>query len=505
MAPRSEARLVEDLRDFLDDFAFRAKRLAAPLLRPFGPSAEPAAVDDAELDRLKAKLRRIRATLRAAEDRVVADEFVALWLRELRDLEHAAEDVLEELEFEALRSARLEGFKAQLLRSSSAAGGKRKREISLMYSSSPDRLSRKIAKIMERYNEIARDRDALRLRSGDGERRQEVSPMTPSSCLMKCRLHGRERDLRRVTELLLSDEASCCDVYSAVPIVGPAGVGKTSLAQHIFNDAAISAEFDIKMWVWVCQEFDVLKLTRKLAEEATESPCDFADMNQMHRVITDRLKGKRFLLVLDDVWDESRDRWSSLQVPLKCAAPGSKIVVTTRSTKVARMMALKVHKVGYLSDTNCWSVCQDAALRGRDPSIINESLLSIGKSIAARCKGLPLAANAAGHVLSTAVDRNHWEAIEQSDLWSSEVVEQTIPALLVSYNSLQKHLKRCFSYCSLFPKEYLFRKDKLVRLWLAQGFVEADSAQHAEDIACKYFDDLVDKFFLQRLPYYEGR
>ncbi|KAF8704140.1 hypothetical protein HU200_031631 [Digitaria exilis] len=226
MAPRSEARLVEDLRDFLDDFAFRAKRLAAPLLRPFGPSAEPAAVDDAELDRLKAKLRRIRATLRAAED-------------------------------------------------GCAAGGKRKREIILMYSSSPDRLSRKIARIMERYNEIARDRDALRLRSGDGERRQDVSPMTPSSCLMKCRLHGREWDLRRVTEMLLSDEESCCDVFSVVPIVGPAGVGKTT-----------------------------------------------------------------------------------------------------------------------------------------------------------RCKGLPLAANAAGHVLSTAIDRNHWEAIEQSDLWSSEVVEQTIPALL---------------------------------------------------------------------------
>nr|TKW05394.1 hypothetical protein SEVIR_7G172650v2 [Setaria viridis] len=215
-----------------------------------------------------------------------------------------------------------------------------------MYSSSPDRLCRKIAKIMERYNEIARDRDALRLRSGDGERRRKVSPMTPTSCFTKCRLHGRERDMRRVTELLLSDEASCSDVYSVVSIVGPAGVGKTSLAQHIFGDEAISSKFDIKMWVWVCQEFDALKLTRKLSEETTESPCDFADMNQMHRVITDRLKGKRFLLVLDDVWDESRDRWASLQVPLQCAARGSRIVVTTRSKKVAKMMALKMHQLG---------------------------------------------------------------------------------------------------------------------------------------------------------------
>uniref|UniRef100_K3Y569 Uncharacterized protein n=2 Tax=Setaria italica TaxID=4555 RepID=K3Y569_SETIT len=417
MAPRGEARLVEDLRDFLDDFAFRAKRLAAPLLRPFRPSAESVAVDDAELDMLKAKLRRIRATLRAAEDRVVADDFVALWLRELGTW--------------------------RTRRRTAGGGGKRKREISLMYSSSPDRLCRKIAKIMERYKEIARDRDALRLRSGDGERRREVSPMTPTSCFTKCRLHGREREMRRVTELLLSDEASCCDVYSVVPIVGPAG--------------AISSKFDIKMWVWVCQEFDALKLTRKLSEETTESPCDFADMNQMHRVITDRLKGKRFLLVLDDVWDESRDRWASLQVPLQCAARGSRIVVTTRN----------------------------AALRGRDPSIINDSLISIGKSVAARCKGSPLAANAVGHVLSSAVDRNHWDAVEQSDLWNSEVVEQTLLALLVSYNSLQEHLKHGFSYCSLFPKEYLFRKDKLVHLWYVMHDLYHELAEYVS--AKEYF------------------
>ncbi|CAD6263093.1 unnamed protein product [Miscanthus lutarioriparius] len=388
-AARGEGWLVDDLRDFLDDFTFRAKRLAAPLLHKFGPSSEPGAVDDAELDKLRSRLRRIRATLRAAEDRVVADEFVALGLRELRDLEHAAEDVLEELEFEALRAARLEEFKAHLLRTSASAGGKRKRELSLMYSSSPDRLSRKIAKIMERYNEIARDREALRLRSGDGERRHE-------------------------------------------------------------------------MWVWVCQEFNVLELTRKLTEEATESPCDFADMNQMHRAITNQLNGKRFLLVLDDV-------------PLKCAAPGSKIIATTRSTKVAKMMALKIHQLGYLSDTSCWSVCQDAALRGRDPSIIDDSLIPIGKLVAARCKGLPMAANAVGHVLSSAIDRNHWEAVEQSDFWNSEVVGQTLPALL------------------------------LVRLWLAQGFIEADKERHAEDVVCKYFDDLVENFFLLRSPYNDER
>ncbi|KAK3144953.1 hypothetical protein QOZ80_4AG0320300 [Eleusine coracana subsp. coracana] len=353
MALLTEASLIDDMRNFLGDFALRAKRLAAPLLQPFGPSSEPSTIDDGELDKLKSKLKRINATLRDAENLVVSDESAKLWLRELRDLEHAAEDVLEELEFEALRATLLEPFKAQLLRSSAV---KNKRKVRSMYSSAPDRLKRKIASNMERYNEIARDRDALRLRSSDGERRQEGSAMMPTSCLMKChRLHGRELDKRRVVDLLSSDKANCSDVYSVVPVVGPAGVGKTSLVQDIYNDQDFSSKFHTKMWLWVCQELDVLKLTRKLAEEATESPCGFADMNQMHRVITDRLQGKRFLLVLDDVWDGSC--WMSLQVPLKCAAPGSKIIVTTRSCKVAKMMALKIHQLGFLSDTNCWFVC----------------------------------------------------------------------------------------------------------------------------------------------------
>ncbi|GJN27837.1 hypothetical protein PR202_gb15891 [Eleusine coracana subsp. coracana] len=192
MALLTEARLVDDLQNFLGDFALRAKRLAAPLLQPFGPSSEPSTIDDGELDKLKSKLKRINATLRDAENLVVSDESAKLWLRELRDLEHASEDVLEELEFEALRATRLEPFKAQLLRSSAV---KDKRKVRSMYSSAPDRLKLKIANIMERYNEIARDRDALRLRSSDGERRQEGSPMMPTSCLMKChRLHGREFD-----------------------------------------------------------------------------------------------------------------------------------------------------------------------------------------------------------------------------------------------------------------------------------------------------------------------
>jgi hypothetical protein len=114
----------------------------------------------------------------------------------------------------------------------------------------------------------------------------------------------------------------------------------------------------------------------------------------MYGVVTDRLRGKRFLLVLDDVWDQSQAPLTSLQVPLKCAAPGSKIIVTTRSTKVAKMMVLKIHQLGTYLIQIAGFCAKMLPCEAVIPVSSMTILFSVGKSIAAMCKGLWLAANA---------------------------------------------------------------------------------------------------------------
>ena len=124
MDKHGEKTIIHTLRDALPHFAVKSKKLASPLLEPFGRASQPASVDDDELTALKSKLRRIRATLRDDENLSVTDRSVQLWLAELGDLEHRAEDVVEELEHESRRSAQLEELKQDLLYA--ATKGKRR-------------------------------------------------------------------------------------------------------------------------------------------------------------------------------------------------------------------------------------------------------------------------------------------------------------------------------------------------------------------------------------------
>ncbi|KAJ3670297.1 hypothetical protein LUZ60_010621 [Juncus effusus] len=494
-----ESLLSDKLKDAVGAFYYASMKLATPILKKFGSGSKPAPLDEEELEQLKSKLEGIRALLKEADRLSISDESVKLWLRELRDLECSAEDVLEEIDFESIRSTRLEKFKVELLRNSS---GKRKHETGFLFFPSTSSLKLKIEKLLRRYCDVLADRKALRLREGEGVRRSRPLPLLASSSYAKSELLGREKDMNKVTELLLSDDISNGSVYSVIPIVGMAGVGKTALTQHIYQDALVDSKFDLKIWVWVSQEYDVGRVTCKMAQEILKRSCESSETNLLHGKMIEQLKDKRFLLVLDDVWDEDENRWESLMVPLNYGAKGSKIIVTTRSTKVARMMYGKMYHLRCLSDHNSWLVCQQQIFH--KPNVnVDHVLFQIGKEIAARCRGSPLAAKALGSLLRKSIDEKHWTDVYENPFWrEDEVADQIMPALQVSYDNLRMPLKRCFAYCSLFPKNHVFRKDKLVQLWVAQGFVDSGETSSLEYIGSRYFEELVSQCFFQRSPFH---
>ncbi|CAL5089791.1 unnamed protein product [Urochloa decumbens] len=500
MADKAEKPIIRTLREALLHFAVKSKKLATPLLEQFGRATEPATVDDDELAALKSKLRRIRAALRDAESLSVTDCSVQLWLTELGDLEHRAEDVLEELEYESRRTAQLEELKQDLL--CAATTGKRRREAALLFAAAPARrLRRKIEDIWTRYEEIASDRKKLRLRAGDGMPRPAVSPLLPSSALPRLgrgELHGREHDVERVAALVHAQPDGEKN-YAVVPVVGMAGVGKTALVQHICNTEAVRSCFDVKLWVWVSQEFDVVRVTLKIVEAIIRSRPECSELSTLHDLIVEQLAGKRCLIVLDDVWDDNPSHWDTITAPLSRCARGSTVVVTTRSKKVAMIVSPKVYHLKCLSDDNCWLVCRRRALPNSET--VDQELEDIGKQIAKKCGGLPLAAEAAGSALSTSVSWEHWKEVLENDLWAgSETRNLVLPVLKMSYDHLSMPLKRCFAFCSLFPKGFIFDKDVLGQLWTAQGFVDAEADCSPDLIASGYFNDLVSRCFFHPSP-----
>ncbi|PAN10488.1 hypothetical protein PAHAL_2G096500 [Panicum hallii] len=500
MADKGEKPIIHTLRDALLHFAVKSKKLASPLLEPFGRASEPATVDDDELTALRSKLLRIRATLRDAESLSVTDRSVQLWLAELGDLEHRAEDVLEELEYESRRSAQLEELKLDLLRA--AKTGKRRREVGLLFAAAPGRrLRRKIDGIWARYEEVASDRRKLRLRPGDGAPRPAASALVPSSAQPRgCGgLHGRERDAERVAALVRAPPDNGRG-YAVVPIVGMAGVGKTALVQCVCNMADVRSHFHMTFWIWVSQEFDVVGVTRKIVEAITRSRPDCDELSTLHELIVEHLAGKRCLIVLDDVWDDNPSHWDCITAPLSCCAAGSTVIVTTRSKKVAKMVNPKVYHLKCLSDDDCWLVCRRRALPNSNTNIKQE-LVEIGKQISKKCGGLPLAGEAAGSALSNSISWEHWKEVLENGLWAgSEAKNLVLPVLKVSYDHLSSPLKRCFAFCSLFPKGFVFDKDVLVQLWTAQGFVDAEGDCSPEVIANGYFKGLVSRCFFHPSP-----
>ncbi|CAL5076083.1 unnamed protein product [Urochloa decumbens] len=499
MADKAEKPIIRTLREALLHFAVKSKKLATPLLEQFGRATEPATVDDDELAALKSKLQRIRAVLHDAESLSVTDRSVQLWLAELGDLEHHAEDVLEELQYESRRSAQLEELKQDLL--CAATTGKRRREAALLFAAAPARrLRRKIEGIWTRYEEIASDRKKLRLRHSDGAPQPMVSALVPSSALPRGEhLHGRDRDIERIAALVRAPPDGEKN-YAVVPVVGMAGVGKTVLVQHVFNMATVRSHFDMMLWVWVSQESDVVTVTRKIAEAITKSRPECDELSTLHELIAEQLEDKRCLIALDDVWDDNPSHWDSIMAPLSRCAVGSTVVVTTRSKKVAKMVNPKVYHLKCLSDNDNWLVCRRRAVQNGKTNI-DQELEEIGKQIAKKCGGLPLAAEAAGSALSTSISWEHWKEVLVTDLWAgSEAKNLVMPVLKVSYDHLSMPLKRCFAFCSLFPKGFVFDKDVLVQLWTAQGFVDAEGDCSPGVIANGHFNDLVSRCFFHPSP-----
>nr|DAD46243.1 TPA_asm: hypothetical protein HUJ06_004473 [Nelumbo nucifera] len=234
------------------------------------------------------------------------------------------------------------------------------------------------------------------------------------------------------------------------------------------------------------------------------SPCSnpvaFHNWDTIVGEIGKTLEGKRYLLVLDDVWkeDDNDEQWSRLLTSCLSGdgvTRGSKILVTTRSEKVASMMGGKplMHRLKGLSDEDCWSIFKRRAFGGgvvdvgRDKNIIvaDDDLVEIGMELVKKCKGVPLAAKALGGLMCNKRSKEEWVSVRET--------------LKLSYDDLPYYLKQCFAYCSVFPKGDDLYKEALKRQWIALGFVvrEDNDEVSLEDTAEEYFNSLLGRSFFQ--------
>ncbi|KAG1368547.1 disease resistance protein RGA2 [Cocos nucifera] len=454
-----------------------------------------------EIARLQETFQTVKAVLADAERKKIQSEATNDWLKKLKDVMYDADDILDE--------CRIEAEKSEV-----AASGPR--PCSNSFVRMPvfkkmrftHQIGSRIRKLNHRLEDIFVEKSKFDIQLSstghdDHQSTSHVSRMTSSVPEPDIVGSNIEKDIGKLVELLTKEDTR--ENILAYAIVGIGGIGKTTLARRIFNDERITSNFPTRLWVCVSKDFEETSLLKEIITQAKQDPRGASSRAQLEPMVREVVTNKKFLLVLDDSWDQKV--WNDLlQNPLQSGATGSRILVTTRNEGVASQMKAVAphHKVQLLSAEDGWTLLRKkVVLSGEEREI--DHLKDIGKEIVEKCGRLPLAIKTIGGVLSTkSRNKKDWKIVLKTlsnNAWSSltNFPKEVRPVLFVSYDDLPSHLKQCFLYCSLFPEDYGFRRRDLIYYWISEGFIHEEDLT-LEELGENYYGDLVQRSFLQPDP-----
>ncbi|MFS7909226.1 putative virus X resistance protein-like, coiled-coil [Helianthus anomalus] len=458
-----------------------------------------------DISSLKDDFEQIQAVLQDAEEKRVKNNAVEVWLKHLRSASLEAENVLDEISTEALlQSLHKQRVKYRVRAFLSSKHNKYMSRVTIAH---------KVKDIRKKLDDIASKRFALNLTpsaptshvddmevAGQMPDRETSSLIHDTSVIM-----GRNEEMVMVIGKICNKDIGKHEngevrVYG---IWGMGGLGKTTLAQLVYNHETVNQYFDLKCWVYVSENFQVKEIIKKIIKSIDEKGCTHTQLEtlqELQEYLQSKLRGRKFLIVLDDVWAEENEKakWEKLSDILSCGAEGSIVVMTTRLQTTTRMMA-KVpelqHKLGCLSEEDAWLLFKKLAFaQGREGGDISE-LEPIGKGIVEKCKGLPLAVKTLGSLMWSKSSTRYWQHVKDNNFWELEEINMLPAILKLSYDNLLPHIKRCFAYCCLFPKGFPMTKDELTKLWVANGFIPPKGGNDLYMLGEEIFNCLVWRSF----------
>ncbi|KAH9608976.1 hypothetical protein KSS87_020929 [Heliosperma pusillum] len=445
-----------------------------------------------ELHELKDTITTIRKVLLDAESKDQLSHEAQHYIRKLKEAVYDADDLFDELRTLAeLKQHKERKFSKNVRYFFSP----KKNTLSVAYL-----VSRGVKKIGKKLDSIASNHNTFGFRVDSQpvrERKEETCSYVYSDEVV-----GRDCDLNKVVHMLL--DSATQDRVSFLSIVGVGGLGKTTLAQLVFNDDRVRTEFPLRLWTCVSDEnaegFDVKTILARILESVSHDKHDGFTMDLVQSKLLGFLGGKKCLIVLDDVWNEDREKWLGLRKFLMGSGAGSRVLVTTRSERTAMVVDEEYrYELKGLSPENSWRLFEMTAFgeAGRQ-DLRSPELIKLGKKIVEQCSNVPLAIKVVGTLLY-GQNESKWRSFQECGLAKIKDGDNKVMSILkLSYDNLESPLKTCFSYCALFPKDFIINKEKLIRFWMAQGYiVPSDVGQSLEDAGEEHLSILLRRCFFQ--------
>ncbi|RCV19699.1 hypothetical protein SETIT_3G406300v2 [Setaria italica] len=400
--------------------------------------------------KLKVMLPAILERITDAEKQATSREAIRPWLQKLKVAAYEAIQVFDEFNYEALRrQAKKEGRYIKLGMSN---------RIMFRY-----RMGNKLRKIVRDIEALVKQMRDFRFDKQPQAQVQINYLRENDSTMVDPEIVGRSRDeeKQKIVRMLVKEQANNKDPM-VVPIVGMGGLGKTTLAQLIYNDPEVRKHFH-QLLKWVC--------------------------------VSDDFDKKTYLLVLDDVWNKDDNKWNKLNACLKHGDVGSAILTTTRDKEIAQLMGtVEEHGIARLDNKFIKEIIEAKAFisQERKPA----DLAGLVDDVVERCAGSPLAAKALGSVLHGKTNTEEWKAVLSKSIAHNKD-DKILPILKLSYDDLPSHMKQCFAFCAVFPKDHEINVEMLIQLWMANDFILEQKDVRHETIGKQIFSELVSRSFFQ--------
>nr|CAB3455846.1 unnamed protein product [Digitaria exilis] len=347
---------------------------------------------------LKRKLPTILDVIADAEEQAAKHrEGAKAWLEEVRKVAYKTNDVLDEFKYEALRrKAKADGhYKALSM------------DVIKLFPSHNrfvfrHRMANKLQMILQEIDVLIAEMNAFRFKFRPqppmAMQWRQTDASTPTDCV-EIASKSRDQEKRYLVDRLLAQARS--KDLTVLPIFGMGGLGKTTLAQLIYNDPEIKRHFELRLWVCVSENFDVNSLADRIVKE---NGCEASGSSALDK-LQNAVSGKRYLLVLDDVWNRDEpSKWEKLKSYLQHGGSGSSVLTTTRDEAVAKLMmgtstTQEAYKLESLDDVSIGKIIKKKAFGSKQEKDRPSDLVNMVCEVAKKCAGSPLAATALGSLL----------------------------------------------------------------------------------------------------------